>query len=204
MGMRCRTILWSAMLGLAAATAAHGEPAASVTGINGSPARIRQGRSETLVAGAVIEVGDEISTDAAAKVQIQLADKSVLVIGPQTRVKLDEFQLGAEARRSRLSVFAGRFKLAVEKFVGSTDYQIETPTAVAGVRGTVVWGDTQLDTICALEGHVEVNTRKGTAVAEFGAGNCVHEMAAGKTTPLVPTAEQLAGYLKLVTLAAQP
>jgi hypothetical protein len=200
MGKRYLVILCSVMLGLAAAPAVRAEPAASVTGINGTPMLIRHGASEKLVSGAGIEVGDEITTDATAKVQIQLADESVLTIGPDTRVKLDEFRLGTAARQSRLSVFAGRFKLAVEKFVGTTDYRIETPTAVAGVRGTVIWGDTQLDTICALEGHVEVNTRKGTAVAEFGAGNCVHDMAAGKTTPLVPTAEQLAGYLKLVTL----
>ncbi|HSP97376.1 MAG TPA: hypothetical protein VL049_09065 [Candidatus Dormibacteraeota bacterium] len=58
---------------------------------------------------------------------------------------------------------------------------------VAGVRGTVLSGDTTLDAICALQGTV----------------TCVTKMAAGETKPLVPTRDELARYLKEVSLDAQ-
>lgn len=189
-----------AVLLLISASPAHAEPLAKVTAINGSPAVVRDGKREALQRGAALGAADEITTDKVSKVELALADKSVLDIGPETRVRLGDLQVTTEARTGRLAVLAGRFKLAVAKFLGTTDWEVETPTAVAGVRGTVLWGDTQLDAICALEGHVEVRVTKGTAVAEVGAGTCVRDMAKQLTTPFAPTAQQLDAYLKEVTL----
>jgi hypothetical protein len=98
-------------------------------------------------------------------------------------------------------VLFGRFKLAIADWLnGPSDYQVDTPTAVAGVRGTVLWGDTQLDAICALRGHVEVRTVRGNATATLEAGHCVTDMAKGEVAPLVPSREDLEKYLREVTL----
>ena len=83
----------------------------------------------------------------------------------------------------------------------SSTYEVRTATAVAGVRGTVLWGDTDLDTICALDGHVEVRALSGTgSSAQLAAGDCVTHMGAGQTALLTPSAAELAAYIKEVTL----
>ena len=183
------------------AVAAAGD-AGMVVRVNGAPTVQRAGKTERLKRGDSVSTGDVIETDANSKAKVLLNDDSVLAIGPKSRVNVSDFVLDPSGRNVRLQVLAGRFKIAIAKFFGGrTDYEIRTPTAVAGVRGTVLWGDTDLDAICALDGNIEVRPRTGAgAPAQLGAGECVGQMAAGKTAPLKPTADELAAYLKEVTL----
>jgi hypothetical protein len=199
--IRLSVVATLAALLLAQAAAAAAVDVAWVAGINGAPTVTRAGKAAPLKRGDAVARGDTISTDATAKVKLLLADDSVLAIGPGSQVVIDELVFGPQGRSSRLRVLAGRFKLAVAAWLGGpTDVQVETPTAVAGVRGTVLWGDTQLDAICALHGSIEVRSRTGSGAARLNAGQCVTDMAAGKTEPLKPTAAELEAYLKQVTL----
>jgi len=184
-----------------AGSAVAAEPA-WVAQINGAPTVERAGQSTALHRGDVVAVADTVVTDATSKVKILLADDSVLTIGPKSRVILQQFMLETESRTVQLQVLAGRFKVAIAKFFGkSSDYHVTTPTAVAGVRGTVLWGDTDLDAICALDGHIDVRPLKSSGTpARLSAGQCVTQMGAGKTAPLKPSAAELAAYLKEVTL----
>lgn len=199
-------VRWAAvvvvLLSVLVPVAASAGEAGLVARVNGAPTVQRAGKSEPLNRGSSVFTGDVIETDANSKVKILLADDSVLAIGPKSRVDVRDFASDATSRSVRLRVLAGRFKIAIAKFFsGRTDYEIRTPTAVAGVRGTVLWGDTELDAICALEGNIEVRPLTGAgAPAQLSAGECVGQMAAGKTAPLKPTAEELAAYLKEVTL----
>jgi hypothetical protein len=186
-------------LGLAAAALAT--DAGWVAGINGAPTITRAGKTEPLKRGDAVRVGDRIDTGEATKVKVLLADDSVLAIGPRTQLTIDELALGGDRRKGRLRVLFGRFKLAIADWLnGPSDYQVDTPTAVAGVRGTVLWGDTQLDTICALRGHVEVRTVRGDATTTLEAGHCVTDMGKGEVVPIVPSREDLDKYLREVTL----
>ena len=196
----CRAA-FSALLVVVATSAYALEPAVVVR-INGTPMLERAGKTGPLSERTKIQVGDVIITDASAKAKLLLADDSVLAIGPKSRVTLDEFLLGNDDRTVKLNVLAGRFKIAVAKFFGRTsDYQVRTPTAVAGVRGTVLWGDTERDAICALDGHIDVHAIAGGGGAvQVAAGECVSQMASGRMTPLKPSAAELSAYLKEVTL----
>ena len=184
------------------ATSADAAEPGVVARINGAPTVERAGKSRPLRPADTVSVGDIIVTDAAAKLKLLLADDSVLAIGPRSRVALDELMLSADSRTVKLRVLAGRFKIAIAKFFGgASTYEVHTPTAVAGVRGTVLWGDTDLDAICALDGHIEVRAISGNGPAsQLAPGECVNQMATGKTAPLKPSAAELAGYLKEVTL----
>lgn len=186
---------------LLAALPAAAEEAGMVAGVSGAPTVTRAGTTQPLKRGDAIAVGDRISTDATARVKVLMRDDSVLSIGSGTEIVIDQLLLDG-TRTGRLRVLVGRFKLAIAAWFGggASDYEIETPTAVAGVRGTVLWGDTSLDAICALQGTVAVRTVKGNATATVTAGECVTKMAAGETQPLVPTREQLAKYLSEVSL----
>ncbi len=175
---------------------------ALVAQINGAPTLTRGAKTEPLQRGAALAAGDVVETDASSKAKLLLVDDSVLAIGPKSRVQLDAVAVDAAKRTLRMQVAVGRFKLAIAKFFGgATEAEIRTPTSVIGVRGTVLWGDTDLDAICALDGTIEVRALTGSAdPARLGAGECVTRMAAGKTDPLKPTAEDLAAYLREVTL----
>jgi hypothetical protein len=190
------------LLILLVATSAGAAESAWVAQINGAPTLSRAGKAEPLQRGMSMQAGDTIETNEGAKVKLLLADDSVLAIGPRSRVSIDAFTLGDGGRKARLRVLAGRFKLAISKYFGGpTDYEVVTPTAVAGVRGTVLWGDTELDAICALDGRIKVRplSSKG-APTTLNEGKCVSEMGAGKLKPLQPSAADLAKYLKEVTL----
>jgi hypothetical protein len=197
---------WGVALVAVTAAVRPGTGAADEAGIvvrvNGTPSLRRGDQTEALRRGAPVHSGDVIETDGSSKAKIILLDDSVLAIGPKSRVGIDEFVLDSKGRTARLQVLGGRFKLAILKlFGGRTDYEVRTPTAVAGIRGTVLWGDTELDAICALDGNIEVRPRTGAgAAAQLGGGECVTQMRDGKTAPLKPTAEELAGFLREVTL----
>src|SRR5262249_14437186 len=160
---------------LTASSALAVDAPATVVRINGAP-RLQQGsKTEHLNPGSAVPLDSIVETDEKSKVEIRLADDSILTIGPKSRLTLREFALKPESRRARLEVLVGRFRLAIAPFLtGSSDYEVHTPTAVAGVRGTVLWGDTVVDAICALEGHVEVRPLGITIPpAQLAAGQCV-------------------------------
>ena len=192
----CALVVWLGLVGQAAAA-----EVAWVARINGAPTIVRGGASGPLEVGAAVSPGDRISTDEHSKVKLLLVDDSVLAIGPQSQVIIDELALRSESRTGRLRVLVGRFKLAIAEWLGGrSDYEVQMPTAVAGVRGTVLWGDTQLDTICALRGTVEVRTLAGTRVATLEHGHCESQMGSGHSKPLTPSREDLDKYLREVTL----
>ena len=184
------------------AALARGDDSAWVARINGAPTLTRAQKTTALHRGDPVGVGDVIETDDTSKVKILLADDSILDIGPGTRVSLEKFLVQSRSRTVQLKVLVGKFKLAVAKFFGGpTDYEVRTPTAVAGVRGTTLWGDTQRDVICALDGIVEVRALSGAKEpARLVTGHCVNQMRAGKTAPLIPSAADLAAYLREVTI----
>ena len=172
-----------------------------VARINGKPSITRGDKTEPLKQGDTVRAGDRINTDDTAKVKLLLADDSVLAIGPRSQVVIDELLLSSDSRKGRLNVLVGRFKIAIAAWLnGRSDYEVRTPTAVAGVRGTVLWGDTQLDAICALQGDVEVRSLQGAPMADLHTGKCVAEMGRGEAVSLVPSREDLEKYLKEVTL----
>jgi len=186
---------------LSAADTVWAGDAGWVARVNGKPTITRGTQTEALRMGDAVRVGDRITTDETAKVKILLADDSVLAIGPRSQVTIDELLLSGDTRKGRLNVLVGRFKLAIAAWLnGHSDYEVQTPTAVAGVRGTVLWGDTQLDTICALQGEVQVRSLQGATLADLQAGKCVAEMGKGPPVSLVPSREDLEKYLKEVTL----
>ncbi len=183
------------------ATGSSAAEAGWVARINGKPWLTRAGKTEPLKRGDQVLIGDVIETGQGSKAKLLLADDSVLTIGPRTRVTIDELLLGPRGRKGRLHVGFGRFKVAIVAWLsGPSNFEVVTPTAVAGVRGTVLWGDTELDTICALEGNVEVRTVPGNLTAKLETGGCVTRMSRGETMPLFPSREDLEKYLREVTL----
>jgi hypothetical protein len=99
-----------------------------------------------LTAGKVVSVlqGDDVYRDEGVKTapdsnaELHLRDKSVLRVGPSSFVKLDKFvyvgEGGVGATGIRLVKGSLRFFTGV---AAKPSYEISTPTAALGLRGTV-------------------------------------------------------------------
>lgn len=169
-----------------------------VTVLNGTATLDTAGKATAVKVGTPVFEGDLLSTGPAGRVKVALHDDSVINLGPSTKFTIEKLAVRDGNREVSLKVIAGKFLVAVSKWFGSsTDYKITTPTTVAGVRGTVLWGDTQLDAVCALEGVVEVQSVKGGEATrvKLEPGKCASKMGEGRTDPIAPSAETVQGYL---------
>lgn len=80
-------------------------------------------------------VGDRITTDGTGRLRLALDDDSVLVVGPDSRLTLDEFVYGGagDSLTTRLTVGGFRF---ISGAMPSSSYRFQTPVAEVGLRGT--------------------------------------------------------------------
>lgn len=81
--------------------------------------------------------GDQVRTQADSRMKILLRDDSVLTLGESSQLRLDE-QVAGAAPQSTFSLFVGRIRaIATERYgAAGARFEVKTPTAVAGVRGT--------------------------------------------------------------------
>ena len=94
------------------------------------------GRRMLVTSGPVYQ-GDNIRTGARGEAQIKLRDNTRLVVGPNSLMVVDDFIYdgGAKAQKVTLNAVRGAFRF----ITGSSRkdaYEIKTPTATIGVRGT--------------------------------------------------------------------
>jgi hypothetical protein len=150
---------WPAALLLAAAAwAAPGRaapaPAGSVTFLSGEATRQADGRSEKLALGRLVHQGDLVETGARTRLELTLPDRSVIRLGPGSKLRLTTavFGRGAEDRSVSASLLVGQIWAKVEKAVGGESrFEVQTRNAVAGVRGTTFRVDARQDRSCVVK-----------------------------------------------------
>lgn len=123
---------------LAAGTGAWAaEPSGTVVAV--VPATQASGGAGTrmLVRTGPVYMGDVITTSAGGEAQIQLADDTRLVVGPNSRMVVDAFVFDGrgKAKNVTLNAVRGAFRFITGSSRKSA-YKIATPTATIGVRGT--------------------------------------------------------------------
>ena len=107
--------------------------------------------------GAVF-MGDEIVAGPNGLAQIKFIDDTRLVIGPNSRLKIDTFVFNPNntAKKVTISALRGTFRFITGKSPHDA-YSIRTPTMTIGVRGTVV--------------DISVGSRNSSAIFQEGGGN---------------------------------
>jgi hypothetical protein len=136
----CRPVAIAAVV--FAAAAAHGEAAlkigqaeiirnevVSIEGANSTPVNI----------GDAVVRDEVIQTSADSDARIELIDKTKLTLGPNSILKVDRAVFADESRYKQITV---RLSEGVFRFItghsSKKSYRIETPSAVIGVRGTIL------------------------------------------------------------------
>jgi len=127
------------VLVLFAALGARAEEVGAVAEIEGQAEVMRAGSTEwaPLKPGDAVQLGDQVRTPAGSKLKLLFRDDSVLTLAPNSQLKVDESVVGT-APVSSFSLFMGAIRAVVTDRYGAQGarFEVETPTAVAGVRGT--------------------------------------------------------------------
>jgi hypothetical protein len=135
-----------------------------VSSLSGNPRLTSQagGAPSRLQRGAFIAPGDLIETGAGGRVVLSLSDGSLIVIYPNSRVRMKGFRQ-AGSLRELADVLMGRLRLKINKLGGRPNpYHLSSPTATIAVRGTeftvnvAASGETR---VVVFEGLVEVTSR---------------------------------------------
>ena len=120
---------------------------------------------QAIEVGTEFEQNDRIVTDKDGAAEIEFVDGTSLTIGANSEVVLDKMIFdGDKAKNATVNVVRGTLRFVT----GSSDhsaYQIKTPVATIGVRGTVI--DISLE-----KGDMVFNTVEGIGVVCRGGSDC--------------------------------
>jgi hypothetical protein len=135
---------------------------AVVTMVRGHGEILRaSGAREPLLANRFLSAGDGVQTEAGSYAELVIDNQSVLRLNEKTRISLLAIQAPqqvsvAEKRPfyTRIALLSGRSWAKVQKWAGRmVNYQIQLPTAIAGVHGTVFESQANDDSSGAVSVH---------------------------------------------------
>jgi FecR protein len=137
-----------------------------------------EAQKRKLEKGGKVHQQEIVETAKSASAEIRLLDDTKLAVGPSARLVLDKFVYDASAQPGSITVnlTKGAFRFITGKSTSSA-YEIRTPTASMGVRGTVfdVYVAENGETAVLLhEGAVNVCPTPATCRLHNAIGQFVH------------------------------
>lgn len=108
-----------------------------VAAVIGSPSASGPGGNRKLSSGSAVYEDDKIVVSGNGNAQVILNDNTRLVVGPSSSLVLDRFIMkgGNSAQKVSIKALRGTFRFITGKSPKSA-YNITTPTATIGIRGT--------------------------------------------------------------------
>ena len=119
--------------------------------------------------------GDTVMTGAASGAKLLFTDQTIMDLGPESSLKVDEYALrNIEDRVGLFSLLYGKLRTLVTKSVsGDGNYSIKTQDSIMGVRGTEFMVEKPRDgatAVVCVSGMVAVAPATGGAPLMVGAG----------------------------------
>jgi len=111
----------------------------SITQFSGSAQLHRAGAVQNPAVGTVVDLHDQLSTLANSSATVTLADKSTLSLSQMTTLTFDENVIsGGTRQRTLVGLLSGAVSSVITTAMsgGNPTFQINTPNAQVGVRGT--------------------------------------------------------------------
>lgn len=144
--------LWLVLLPLCLGQSAHGKtpsssPAGRVSYLKGWAQVKRGGQWTRIEKGSALRWGDLVATGKKrTRLEIRLADGSVVRLGRNSRLSIDKARFSSSQREFSAKLLKGKVYALVSHFTGSdSSFKIATRNAVAGVRGTTFRIDAKKD-----------------------------------------------------------
>ena len=99
---------------------------------------VHGGAARGLAINDPLEQDDVIRTSANGSTRVRFLDDTMLTVGPNAEIRLDKGVFdGSQARTLSVEVISGAMRF-VSGVSSRNSYEIKTPVATIGVRGTVV------------------------------------------------------------------
>jgi len=202
--LRSAASLVVGLLVLASARQALAAPAALVTYISGQASRVRDGQSEALHTHSDLQEGDKVVTAKGARLELTLADKSVLRMDGGSEVTLKAANFEGDDKKLSAKLGIGKLWAKVNSVLGGqSHFDVETQNAVAGVRGTTFRVDAKHDESALVRVYAGavavVGTRTPRPSHEAGAA---HKEVPGPAEVSKHEYEKLLGAMMQVKIAA--
>jgi len=144
--------------------------------IKGSCEVESEGQRRPLQTASPVHLLDVVTTGANARLVVELDDGTVLTLGENAELKIDEFVFNKPGIADRLKLFAGgAFRFTTGRLVKTEDSIIEIQTRVPalGLRGTDFWAG-PLDgnySVLVFDGALDVsNNGQSVILDEAGEG----------------------------------
>ncbi|GBC60106.1 hypothetical protein DENIS_1051 [Desulfonema ishimotonii] len=137
----------------------HTEPVGEIVSLKGRVDITQPGTpAQTASPDDPLSVGDIVRTKSNAAAEIRFGDGSVMRLGPGARVEITEYLFENGRTRASLRLFRGKIRSIVSKargFFGKANrFEVQTPSAVIGVRGTdfLTWHQAGISGAMFMEG----------------------------------------------------
>lgn len=148
---------------------------ASVTLIQGRAQVIKPGgRRIKIRKGSSVYEGDKIKVNPGARVLLKFVTDSVCQLNDAGVFSIDKISKNQDGNQTKISMQFGSIKAKIQKLSkGANRFELATPTAVAGVRGTEFEASATADemNLKVLSGVVEVKPSSGDGASQkVGAG----------------------------------
>ena len=127
--------------------------------------------TRTLTVGSDLAIGDIVVTGESGLVQILFDDRTELVVGPRSRLIIEDYLLRADGSAGKFAInaLAGTFRFSTGT-AAKDRYLIRTPTGTIGVRGTEF--DFNVDEegteVLLFSGGLQLCNLKGVCIALDG------------------------------------
>lgn len=110
-----------------------------VTAIDGDASLVRNGQTSKVTTAMAVQTNDQIVTSREAHLTVTFGDHSRLLVGASTTIVLNQGLIGgAGSGISRVGLLGGKLRSIVNLGLrrSSQGFEVRTPNAVMGVRGT--------------------------------------------------------------------
>jgi FecR protein len=175
---------------------AQAAPVGTMTAVKGSvDIRGADGISRLAQMGEPVHEGDILRTKSKSRAEVTFSDGSLLRMAQNSRIQVRQYDMGGTRDRGILQLFRGKVQSIVKRAAGffgnkRNRFEVHTPTAVAGVRGTnfFTWYTGGQSGSAVKEGIVYTYAaNKPTEVREVRAGQSSIVFSADKG-PVISTA----------------
>jgi len=116
------------------------EPVGKVVNLTGVVHLEREGKTSQVQVGEDVKLQDLFKTEQDSRAEILFVDDSRVRIAPGTNLEITEYVYKPEQkkRKSTLSLWSGKARFIVNELVDfvQKDFEVQTPSGTAGVRGT--------------------------------------------------------------------
>ncbi|MDO9558156.1 MAG: FecR family protein [Syntrophales bacterium] len=139
------------------------------TSVVGKVTQTRANKEITPVVKSPVEMKDFITTGRDGSATMAFSDESTIALAPNSKLQIKEFLFKDKSRKAAFSLGIGKMTAEVKKYIGGDNsFVVESPTAIAGVRGTgfefvVAMVGTQLTTtVTCTAGALSVSALSAT------------------------------------------